>query len=63
MYAVLQLLHFLSNLSKNIATEALKKLKKACLMVSFFCFSVPLWQKKIPGMGAGVSQDTFQIST
>ena len=46
MYAVLELLHFLSNLSKNIATEALKKQKRDCLMVSFSVFSVPQWQKR-----------------
>ena len=47
MYAVLQLLQLLSNLSKNIATEALKKLKRTCLMASLSVFSVPQWRKKI----------------
>ena len=43
MYVVLQSLHIFSNLSKNIATEVLKKTKTSLLngfLLSFLCASV-----------------------
>gem|GEM_PF-4435045 len=43
MYAILQLLHYLSNLSKNVATEALKKTEKNLFngfLLWFLCASV-----------------------
>ena len=47
MYAVLQLLHFLSNLSKNIATETLKKTEKSLFSGFLLCYLCASVAKKI----------------
>jgi len=47
MSAVLQLLHFLSNLSKKIATEALKKTEKSLFNGFLLCFLCASVAKKI----------------
>ena len=38
MYALLKLLHFISNLSKKIATEALKKAEKTLFNGFLLCY-------------------------
>ena len=45
MYAFLQLLHFLSNVSKNIATDALKKTEKNLFNGFILCFLCALVAK------------------
>ena len=47
MYAVLQLLHFLSYLSKKIATETLKKTEKSLVNGFLLCFLCASVAKKI----------------
>ena len=49
---------------RNIATETLKKLKRAFLMASFSDFSVPQWQKKdIPCKGIAFKSVPRNIAT
>jgi len=47
MFGVLQLLHFLSDLSKNIATDALKKTEKSLFNGFLFYFLCASVAKKI----------------
>jgi len=47
MCAILKLLHFLSNLSKSFATDALKKNEKSLFNGFIFCFLCASVAKKI----------------